>query len=518
MERADLEQWKAREVARLLSLVESERRYYQEIASAVPVGLLVVSRDLGIVSANRAVRKIFGLSKSPLRASLDTLLPPAVAARVPEVLDTAIPQTGISVAEPKSGHPLRVSILAIRAWDDESGPEALISVEDLSDGGSVGVPVPAGAGTGPQSRERRLLEEQWVQAERVQAAQKLAARLAHDLNNMLMIASGHAEEALAGLPANSPLRADIQEIVNANERMTALTAHLLAFTRKQTAPAGTVDLAEVLRGLPERAGIEIRPPAAPIVVKANEDLLEQALLALMEGEVQLRIEASRATIAEDLAQSAAPLRPGKYGMVSLSTSRRMEEGAKHGWFEAALPTKGAADDFAGRVTRTYGIIRQWGGDIAVAAEPGGGTLLQIFLEAVTQSAGVQLEPAAGTGQTILVVDDEPRIRALVQKILSRHGYQVLEAADGQEALTMFREHPEINLLITDVMMPRMGGAELVDQLRRQRIGVKVLYVSGYTEDPKILAGKFPPGTAFLAKPFTIAALMGKVREVLEARD
>ena len=513
MERADLEQWKAREVARLLSLVESERRYYQEIASAVPVGLLVVGRELTILSANRAVRKIFNLKQSPLRASLDTLLPAAVAAGVPKVLDSGIPQVGISTVDPKTGRSLRIAIVGIRAWDDESGPEALIAVEDLSATEGNAVPVPGG----PQaSAECRMLEEQWVQAERVQAVQKLAARLAHDLNNMLMIASGHAEEVLAGLPADSPMRADVQEIVNANERMTTLTGHLLAFTRRQTAPAGTVDLESLLRELPERAGMEIRPPAPSIVVKADKDLLGQILLTLTEGEPELRVEASRVNIAEDLGQGAAPLRAGAYGVIRLSMgSRRMENGAKHSWFETALPPKGVGDDFATRLTRAYTLIRQWGGDIAVTAEPGGGTLLRIFLEEVPSAAAMQAEPAHGVkGQTILVVDDEPRIRALIQKILSRHGYRVIEAADGQEALAMFKAHPEIDLLITDVMMPRMGGAELVEQLRRQTIGVKVLYVSGYTDDPKITAGKFPPGTAFLAKPFTIAALMSKVREVL----
>jgi PAS domain S-box-containing protein len=146
MERADLEQWKAREVARLLRLVETERRYYQEIAASIPVGLLVLSPDLAIISANRAIRKMFRLTASPLRSRLDTLLPAWVLERVTEVLKTSAPQTNILVSEPKDGRRFRIGILAIHSWDDESSPEALISIEDLTglrDVADVEVPVPS---------------------------------------------------------------------------------------------------------------------------------------------------------------------------------------------------------------------------------------------------------------------------------------------------------------------------------------------------------------------------------------
>src|ERR1700691_3859881 len=143
MERADLEQGKAREVARLLGLVETERRYYQEIAASIPVGLLVLSPDLAIISANPAARKMFGLTGSPLRSRLDALLPAWVLDRVTEVLKTSAPQTNILATEPKPGRRLRIGILAIHSWDDESSPEALVSIEDVSGLGSMGVPVPS---------------------------------------------------------------------------------------------------------------------------------------------------------------------------------------------------------------------------------------------------------------------------------------------------------------------------------------------------------------------------------------
>lgn len=637
MERADLEQWKAREVARLLGLVESERRYYQEIAACIPVGLLVLSPDLAIISANRAVRKIFGLTGSPLRARLDTLLPPAVLDRVAEVLKTSEPQINILVSEPKTGRRLRVGILAIHSWDDESSPEALVSIEDLKGLRDLEVPVrptrgPAAAGTeldnlsavvwtldlanttflsvtGYASRllgypiqhwtnnasfwtdrvhatdrewvmqsyrqaiqrgeshstefravaadgrvlwvresaqlltdaqarpryltgvtfdvtERRLLQDQLLQSERVQAVSKLAGRMAHDLNNMLMIVTGHSEELLNSLPANSPLRADVQEILNATERMSGLTGHLLAFTRRPATTAGEIDLHVVLRAVEQRLGLQFKLSAEPNVVRADAERLEQIVTSLIERERAAAIETSYLEIQEDFRQPGEPLRPGAYGVISITLSgRAFDPDAKASWFESVLAGKDAGDDWPSAVTRAYGTVRQWGGDIAVSAAPGAGTVLRLFLESVREAAkgrsAPTLEPAGVEPglETILVVDDEAAIRELVLKILRRRGYQVLEAANGEEALAVFREHAgAIDLVITDVMMPRLGGPELVDRLHQQGLNPKILYVSGFTGDANISARNFPPGTAFLEKPFTLAALLERVQEVLKTRS
>jgi two-component system, cell cycle sensor histidine kinase and response regulator CckA len=636
MERADLEQWKGREVARLLALVGTERRYYQDILASIPIGLLVLAPDLAIVSANRAVRKLFGLTGSPLRAQLDTLLPPWVLDRVAEVLKTGAPQTNILVSPPKTGRRLRIGILAVRSWDDESSPEAVLSIEDLTGIEDVAVPVPAagpitstelvdnlnaaiwtfdlasgnflfvgrsaarllgypvqhwtsnasfwtdrvhaadrdwvtqsyrqaiqrGEGHACEFRavtadgrnlwvresarlltdaegrpryligitvditERRLLQDQLVQSERVQAASKLAGRMAHDLNNMLMIVTGHSEELLNSLPANSPLRADVQEILNAGERMSGLTGHLLAFTRRTGAEASAIELNTVLRAFEQRLGVQLKLSTQPNVVKAHAERLEQTVTSLIERERQVDIETSYLEIKEDTGQWSQPLRPGAYGVIAITLgARAWEADAKGSWFEAVLPGNDPSDDWPAAVTRAYGIIREWGGDIVASAAPAGGTVLRMFFESVPESGGkkpaptLAAAPAEPSLTTILVVDDEAGIRELVHKILRRYGYQVLEAGDGEEALALCREHSgTIDLLITDVMMPRMGGPELVDRLRKQGLNPKVLYVSGYTEDPNIYAGNFPPGTAFLEKPFTLGSLLDRVREVLNARS
>ncbi len=661
MERADLEQWKAREVARLLALVETERRYYQEIVASIPVGLLVLSPDLSIMSANRAVRKIFGLrSGDALRGKLDALLPEWVLERVSEVLKTGVSQTNILVDQVKGDQQrLRVGILPIRNWDDEGEAEALLSIEDLTaiettsqlslplaaEPVSAEAPVtaasselvdnvdgvlwtlelnparfavvsarafdllgfPAEHWTGnvsfwmdrvhPLDRDwvvqsyqqaiergqehtcefraitadgrikwlresarpmldsggrvkrvygvtvdvtqRHLLQDQIVQAERIEAISKLSARLAHDLNNMLMIVTGYGEELLNSLPEGSSSRGDVQEILTATERMNALTSQLLAFARRATVPTSTVEL-ETLLGtvqqylrvlLGDDIGLELKMSQETNRVKADASQLEQIIASLVErlregakGTGSIRIETSRVEIVEDLRRDDAPLKPGAYGVIAISGSGQPFEGdSKSSLFESVLPGKEPWDDSAAAVTRSYGTVRQWGGDIAVGTVAEG-RVLRVFLPLVEEITEKEIVPVpvesapaepAPHRETILVVEDEPGIRALVRKILRRQGYEVLEASNGDEALALGRQHSgHIQLLITDVIMPEVGGRELVDRFHELRRDTKVLYVSGYTDDASIYAGNYPPGTAFLQKPFTLGALLDKVKEVL----
>lgn len=674
MERADLEQWKAREVARLLSLVETERRYYQEIVASIPVGLLVLSPDLSIISANRAIRKIFGLrSGDALRGRLDALLPGWVLDRVTEVLRTGVAQTNIPV-EPETleKRRLRIAILPIRSWDDEGAQEAILSIEDLSHmeqapqlslplnveppsapARAAEVPEPSAS---PQDRsgsevldnveaavwtmalpamkftavsrhaeqllgfpsehwketasfwtdrvhpadrdwvaqsyqraidreeahvcefravaadgrvvwlreraravsdsegrpsrligvtidvtERRMLEEQITQAERVEAVSKLASRLAHDLNNMLMIVTGYGEELLNGLPQGSALRADVQEVLTATERMTGLTSQLLSFARRQAAPAGTVELEAMLATVQQylrvlvgnETELEVKLSAETNVVKADGSQLEQIIAAIVDrlreaaqGKGRIRIETTRLDITEDLRRPDAPLQPGAYGVITIrGTGRAFEGDLRSSLFESVLPGKEPWDDSSTAISRAYGTIRQWGGDIAVSNDPVEGPVVRLLLARVEETIEkrpepkevVKAAPVEPTShlETILVVEDEAGIRALVRKILRRQGYDVLEASNGDEALAICREHAgQIDLLITDVIMPEVGGRELVDRFHEMRRDAKVLYVSGYTDDATIYSGKYPPGTAFLQKPFTLGALLDKVKEVL----
>lgn len=712
MERADLEQWKAREVARLLALVETERRYYQEIVASIPVGLLVLSADLSIISANRAIKKIFGLrSGDSVRGRLDTLLPGWVLDRVLGVLQSGAPETGVIVeTEHEIKRVLRVGILPIRNWDDEAEQEALLSIEDIT-GLQTAAPAPEAAaeeasapaepqpeavviepveeepapepvveepvpaaeaapaeeaaaapepepeafpasklideldaivwavelpsmrflfvsshaesmlgfpsdqwsgnesfwservfasdrewvtqsyqraierGEGHASEfravtaggrivwlrerasilkdaegnpkyligvavdvtERRLLEDQLVQSERIEAMTRLASRMAHDLNNMLMILTGYGEELLSAIPAGSSLRGDVQEILAATERMSALTNQLLAFARRQSVPVTPIPLEALLVPLADRMRVltgdrielQLKLAEHSSRVHADGSQLEQVIVAIVErarqampGEGRIVVETSDIHITEDLRRADAPLRPGSYAVITIGyTGRPLEGEARVALFETVLGTKETWDEAAAAATRAYGIVRQWGGDISVSSSPVEGSLFRIYLQRVEEyvvppSEPERVEPQAvepeapapepeRKAETILVVEDEAGIRALVRKILHRQGYEVLEAASGDEALALSSEYSgSIDLLITDVMMPQMGGRELADRLREQRRDIRVLYVSGYTDDTAIYATSFPPGTAFLQKPFTLGSLLDKVKEVL----
>jgi PAS domain S-box-containing protein len=388
--------------------------------------------------------------------------------------------------------------------------------------------------------ERRLLEDQLVQSERVEAVSKLASRMAHDLNNMLMILTGYGEELLNNIPAGSPLRPDIQEILAATERMSGLTSQLLAFARKQIAVADSVVLEPLLESLSRRLSarlgpgiaLELKLSAEPNRVPANAGQLEQAVSAIVErarramsAQGKISIETSRFDIREDVGRDNAPLKPGAYAVIAITVPGLAPRGdGKASLFECSVPGKEPWDELAAELSRAYGIVRQWGGDIVVLESLHETSVFRIFLPKLETRAGAP-EPAAAEPQaapeveehraTILVVEDEAGIRALVRKILLRQNYEVLEAASGEEALAICRETPaQIDLLITDMIMPQMGGRELADRLREESRVMKVLFVSGYTDDATVYSGQLPPGTAFLQKPFTLGSLLDKVKEVL----
>jgi PAS domain S-box-containing protein len=678
MERTDFDQWRGREVARLLALVETQRRYYQEIVASIPVGLLVLSTDFSILLANGAARKIFGLQSGESPRRMDTILPASLLDRIAEVLKTNGQQTGVMVESGRDKRRLRVGILAIRNWDEEAAQEALLTVEDLSEVTGEAVPLaaaiaaepepaaeapvelpaaeilpavsaqqlvdhadaiiwavelpsmnfifaspqaekllgfapehwtshpsfwldrvrdsdrdwvaqsyqraietvsahtcefqamtasgssvwlreyarllPATEGAEDQPRyligvavdvtERRMLEDQLLQSERVEAVSRLASRMAHDLNNMLMILTGYSEELLTGLPAGSTLRSDVQEILSATDRMSGLTSQLLSFARRQGGAAPEIDLESTLGRFGPRlgsllgthVGIEFRVSGEPNRVRADIAQLEQVMIAIVERTRQamhagekIVLETSRLDVTEDLRHPNAPLQPGSYAVISITApGQPLDSEAKAAMFECSLPGKEPWDDVAATLSRAYGIVRQWGGDISVANGPRAATVFRVFLprleppvgEAIAETV-IAVEPPPAPPEppaplaTILVVEDEAGIRALVRKILRRQGYEVLEAANGQDALTLCREHVQrVDLLITDVLMPQMGGRELVERLQTQGHDMKVLYVSGYTDDTSVYSNDLPAGTAFLQKPFTLGSLLDKVKEVL----
>jgi PAS domain S-box-containing protein len=717
MERTDFEQWKSREVARLLALVETERRYYQEMVAALPVALVVLSADRAIVSANRAFRQTFGVRSEDLRRrTIEQIIPSAQL--IERIRDTHIS----SGAQPDlyldiDGRPLRISVLPIRNWDDEGELETLLMVEDLrtignmlatmgfSAGLSTGPSTPPPASTmtaeepliegvtestaaageesisappigewiagtempavlwradaatlgftlvrgaaeqllgypvshwtetphffserihpedraaamsfyegaitragdasaefravtasgatiwcretirvpeprvpepdskcEPESRIitgvltditlRKQLEGQLLTGQRHEALHGLSSRLAHDLNNPLMIVTGYTEEMLQTLSAQDPMRDDLQQILGATDRVSGITAHLLAFARKTANPPQKVELGALLTSMEERiakaAGenvtVEIAGSSGPVWALADPAQLEEVILALVSSAREDAQERSRVTIGWEIdaiteRMEESSLKPGSYARITIHDNGRGVNAAKRdAIFESILAAKDPEKSAGPGLARAYAIVREWNGDIAFGSDPFRGSTFMLYLphvppepppieippieipmegvatvEPVSEPAvePAPVVPVEPMRETILLVEDEAGIRALVRKILARERYRILEAATGEEALSIAQAYEDpIHLLLTDVMLPGIGGRYIAEALRSKLPELRVVYVSGYTDDEAVRAGWFPPGSLFLEKPFTLSALVNKVRESLETQ-
>jgi PAS domain S-box-containing protein len=387
--------------------------------------------------------------------------------------------------------------------------------------------------------ERRALEEQLRQSQKMEAVGRLAGGIAHDFNNLLMVISGYSEFLLERLGAEPHLRGPAQEIASASERASSLTRQLLAFSRKQMLAPRIVNLNDIatenLRMLNRMIGEDIDLVMVPSSnlwpVRADAGQIEQVIMNLavnardaMPSGGKLTIETSNVTIDEDYSRLHAPLRPGDYVMVSISdTGMGMDSETQSHIFEPFFTTKGPKGTGLGLST-VYGIVKQSGGYIWVYSEVGRGTTFKIYLPRVAslEEASMHVPPPRqfqkvepGT-ETILLVEDEANLRYLARQYLEKQGYKVIEAADGAVAMQIAVAHEAvIHLLLTDVIMPGMNGRELAQRISEIRPNVKVLYMSGYTENVIGHNGTLDAGVRLLQKPFNLRDLKDKVREVLD---
>jgi PAS domain S-box-containing protein len=387
--------------------------------------------------------------------------------------------------------------------------------------------------------ERRALEQQLRQAQKMEAIGRLAGGIAHDFNNLLMVISGYSEFLLDRLGPDQALRGPAKEIASAAERATSLTRQLLAFSRKQMLTPKVIDLnavvTENLKMLTRLIGEDIDLVMIPGTelgpVKADPGQIEQVILNLavnardaMPQGGRLTIETSNVTLDESYARLHAPVQPGDYTMLVITdTGIGMDAETQSRIFEPFFTTKGTKGTGLGLST-VYGIVKQSGGYIWVYSEPGKGTSFKVYLPHVTAEEATAVEKPAAPAvvpletarETILVVEDEVNLRRLTRQFLDNQGYTVLEAADGAEAVQICVAHQGIiHLLLTDVIMPGMNGRELAHRVSEIRPNMKVLYMSGYTENAIGHNGTLDAGITLLQKPFTLHALKAKVREVLD---
>jgi PAS domain S-box-containing protein len=384
--------------------------------------------------------------------------------------------------------------------------------------------------------ERRKLEAELQQAQKMDAIGKLAGGVAHDFNNLLMVISAYAELALDALKAEHPLRNNVQEILAASRRAADLTRQLLAFGRKQMQALQLLDLnwviEDISKMLPRLIGEDIQLVVAPGrnlgKVKADPVQIEQIIMNLaanardaMPGGGKLTIETAGVVLDDDYLQRHSIVPPGDYVLMAVTDSGQgiPPEHINH-IFEPFYTTKEEGKGTGLGLATVYGIVKQNSGFIWVYSEPGLGTTFKIYLPCMQAASGREqplktAEGFQGGNETLLLVEDEAAVRRSEREFLTLCGYTVLEAENGKDALQVARGYlGPIHLMVSDVVMPQMGGAQLAGQLAAERPTMKALFVSGYAENTVLRHGVIDVKTHFLQKPFSLKALARKIREIL----
>jgi PAS domain S-box-containing protein len=391
--------------------------------------------------------------------------------------------------------------------------------------------------TGRDITERRQLESDLRQAQKMDAIGKLAGGVAHDFNNLLLVISAYAELMLDSLTADHPLRRNVDEIISASRRAADLTRQLLAFGRKQMQSLQVLDLNSVITEintmLPRLIGEDIDliflPEQNLGKVKADPVQIEQIVMNLaanardaMPSGGTLTIETATVEVDEAYVQRHSIVPPGDYILLTVAdTGQGIDSKHLPHIFEPFYTTKKEGKGTGLGLATVYGIVKQNGGFIWLYSEPGQGTSFKIYLpqvHSVSSEARVTkpAEPSPRGRETVLLVEDEASVRQASRQFLIGSGYSVLEAFDGEDALREAREHDgPIHLMITDVVMPRMSGPTLAEKLADIRPDIKVLFVSGHAERTILQHGKVDVTKHFLQKPFSLKTLARKVREVLE---
>jgi two-component system cell cycle sensor histidine kinase/response regulator CckA len=423
-------------------------------------------------------------------------------------------------------------------WPD--GTERLINTTTRFFYDDKGVPV-RGTGVAIDVTDRRSLENQLRQAQKMEAVGQLAGGVAHDFNNLLTAILGFAELLTPLLGQDDQGLKDLEQIRKAATRATHLTKQLLAFSRRQIFEPVVLDLNAVISELGGllrrliREDIEIKVILNQGIgcVKADPGQIEQVMMNLAVNARDAMPKGGRLTIET----ASADLDRGffkKHGIPDESAHRHfavlivsdsgvgMDQATKHRIFEPFFTTKPKGEGTGLGLATVYGIVKQSGGFLLVESEPGRGSTFKIYLPRTEENlvreavASTGVRPVTGT-ETVLLVEDEEHVRMLARALLDRNGYHVIEAADAENAAGL-AQRDDIDLLLTDVVMPGQSGPELFARLKPLHPRMRVLYVSGYADHAIARRGILEPGASFVQKPFTAAALMGKVRDVLDATD
>ncbi|MCB2187996.1 MAG: PAS domain S-box protein [Deltaproteobacteria bacterium] len=483
-----------------------------------------------IVSWNRGARRIFGYpAEEVLGRHISFLTPPDQPDALPRMLakirDGQPAEKGETAWRTQDGRRLNISLQVSAIWDDNGQIVGASSIaRDITEEKERA------------AKAQRDLEAQLLQAQKMESVGRLAGGVAHDFNNMLAVILGYAELALMIHEEDNELRQSLQQILAAAERAKGLTRQLLAFARKQVLEMTNLNLNQVVQGfgkmierlIGEDIKVELHLADDLPQVNADPSMLEQVLLnlavnakdAMPDGGI-LGIETSAVALDHEYTSGKLGVAPGDYVMLSVSDSGQgMDEITRQHLFEPFFTTKGPGKGTGLGLSTVYGIVKQHGGSIWVYSEPGHGAVFKVYLPVASPKGDVAqalVEEAAPPprGVKLLLVEDEQNLRDLISAALTKLGYQVLCAAGPQEAQELVaRQAGAIQVMLTDVVMPEMNGRTLYESLAPRQPGMKVIYMSGYTENVIAHQGTLQKGISFIQKPFSLKQLAGKLALLL----
>ncbi len=501
------------------ALRRSEARYRSLVQSAV-YGIYRSSRDGKFLDVNPALVTMLGYDSAEEVLALDpqkaVFLNPEEQSRLIEECKRKGRLDNLEIKwKRKDGNIVTVR-LSGRVVSSEKEPEEFLEViaEDVT--------------------EKRVLEDQFRQAQKMEAVGRLAGGVAHDFNNLLMVISGYTEVMLEQLDPSNGLYAKAAAIQQAAERATTLTRQLLAFSRRQLLELKVVDVNTIISDMErlltpligENIGLVTSLDANLGRTRADAGQLEQVLMNLvvnakdaMPDGGKITIQTCNVELDSSYRREHTYIKAGPYVLLSVSdTGCGMDKETHARIFEPFFTTKEKGKGTGLGLSTVYGIVKQSGGYVFAQTELGHGTTFRIFLprvEEAAESTAAVRQPQVETkgSETVLLVEDEESVRQLVRETLESRGYTVIEAEDGERALSIAACHNAVQLMITDVVMPGINGQDLAKQISKSHPNTKVLFLSGYAEDT-IRQDALEPGTAFLQKPFTLQTLLKKVREVL----
>ena len=507
------------------ALVEREARFHALVANSSDAVLLLDERG-SVTYASDSTARVLGwtpeeiVGDAGLRAHVHPDDLPAVGeGRAKCIEQPGAPIRGEARIKHKDGTYRVVEVVLNNMLNDRDVRSIVVNFRDVT--------------------ETRALEQQFLQAQKMEAIGQLAGGIAHDFNNMLSAILGFAGIVASELPRADPLIADVKEIITAAERASTLTRQLLAFSRKQILAPQVIDLSVHVRQLERMLqrllgeDVELVMSLAPHIglVKVDPAQIEQVVLNLVinardavAGVTPGRITVETANVFLDgeYARSHRDVVSGSFVMLSVSDNGAgMEKHVRERIFEPFFTTKGVGVGTGLGLATVFGIVKQSGGHIWLYSEPGQGTTFKVYLPQTdatgTPTVARTTKPAPLRGsETILLVEDEAGVRSFAKRALQRAGYVVLDAANGGEALLIVEQHVgPIHLMLTDVVMPRMSGRALAERLLVVKPDLKVVYMSGYTENTIVHHGVLDDGTDFIAKPVALDVLTAKVREVLD---